>query len=57
MKLKPSNITHLSAEIKNKKIYEWKQEYTNNPKQKKYEECIVILTIIEKIIPKIKKNK
>lgn len=57
LKLKPSNMTHLSAEIKDKKIFEWRQEYKNNPKKKIYEECNLIYNIIEKIFPKIKKNK
>lgn len=55
MKLKSSNINHLPADIRDKKISEWNNEYINNPKQKKYEECIFILKEMNGLISKIKK--
>ncbi len=55
LKLKPSNLNHLSAEIKGKKIYEWNNEYQKNRKQKKYEECVTILQEMNRIADKIKK--
>ena len=57
MKLKPSNMTHLSAEIRDKKIFEWNIEYKNNPNLKTYKEGLIILNEINRIIPKIKKNR
>ena len=57
MNLKPSNVNHLPAAIKDKKVFEWKQEYAKNPNKKNFEECIVILSLIDKFIPKIKNKK
>lgn len=55
LKLKPSNMNHLPAEIKGKKIYEWNNEYQKNPNLKKYEECVTILQEMNRIADKIKK--